>query len=407
MRALIAGALVAAPLAAHEGRPLEPHDLALAWQWDPFIVAGLLVSALLYFVGSRRAYGLSTWEKRSYWAGWVALVIALISPLHPMGEVLFSAHMAQHELMMVIAAPMLVLGRPLVAYAWALPRPLRRPAIQPLSSLAQPLPAFLLHSIAIWAWHIPAAYDASVRSNMVHAAQHLSFLLTAILFWYVAIRQHVGRKHFGAGLFYIFATATHTAILGAILTLAQSNWYPVYEPLTRAWGLTPLEDQQLGGLIMWIPPAFAYLAAFLWIFLLWIRDADVRHPARVLSSLILVAVALGSASCININTPDPEFTAQELVRGGDPKLGMQYIRAYGCGSCHTIPGVQGAYANVGPPLTKVGMRTYLAGRIVNTPENMMRWIHNPKTVDDKTAMPVTGITLQEAWHVTAYLYTLK
>jgi cytochrome c oxidase assembly factor CtaG/cytochrome c2 len=332
---------------------------------------------------------------------------ALLSPLHRLGEVLFSAHMAQHELMMVVAAPLLVLGRPLVAWAWALPFALRRPAIQPLGRLTQPLPAFLLHSGAIWAWHLPAAFEASVSSDAVHAVQHLSFLLTAILFWFAAIRQNVGRKHFGAGLFYIFATATHTAILGAILTFAQSPLYPVYEPFTRAWGLTPLEDQQLGGLIMWVPPAFAYLAVFLWIFLLWMRDANVRQPARVLSSLMVFAIVLGSASCLRVNMPDPEFNAQELVPGGDPKQGRQLLHAWGCGSCHTIPGVSGAQGNVGPPLTKVAMRTYLAGRIVNTPDNMIRWIHDPKSVDDKTAMPVTGISAAEARHVVAYLYTLK
>jgi cytochrome c2 len=158
---------------------------------------------------------------------------------------------------------------------------------------------------------------------------------------------------------------------------------------------------------MWIPPAFPYLAAFLWMFLLWIRDAGVRQAPRVASGTVLVVLALGSSACLSVNAPDPEFAASEVVPGGDPRRGVQLLQAYGCHSCHNIPGVPGAWGNVGPPLTKVAVRTYLGGRIVNTPENMIRWITNPKAIDEKTAMPATGISTADARHVVAYLYTLQ
>src|SRR5690349_5318655 len=111
-RLIIVG-LFASALYAHEGRALQPHDVWEAWAWDPLIVGGLGFAAWLYARGARPERGMRGWEQRCYWAGWFALAIALLSPLHAMGEVLFSAHMAQHEVMMVLAAPLMILGRPL------------------------------------------------------------------------------------------------------------------------------------------------------------------------------------------------------------------------------------------------------------------------------------------------------
>ena len=106
---------------AHKGEPLAPHDVATAWAWDPVILAGLVLAAWFYWCGATDEHGIRRWERWCYWAGWWSLVIALVSPLHPMGEVLFSAHMTQHEVLMLVAAPLLVLGRPIVVFLWALP----------------------------------------------------------------------------------------------------------------------------------------------------------------------------------------------------------------------------------------------------------------------------------------------
>jgi cytochrome c1 len=95
------------------------------------------------------------------------------------------------------------------------------------------------------------------------------------------------------------------------------------------------------------------------------------------------------------------------VSGGEPKRGVAAIRQRGCGACHTIPGVPGARATVGPPLTRIAARVYLAGHLINTPENLMRWVQHPEQVDDKTAMPNTGVTDAEARDIAAYLYTLR
>jgi cytochrome c oxidase assembly factor CtaG/cytochrome c2 len=400
-------------LAAHEGRAFEAHDLLTEWVWDPLIVAPIALSAWLYAAGSGRAEGLMRWEKTCFWSGWASLMLALMSPLHPMGESLFSAHMAQHEIIMVLSAPLLVLGRPLVAFLWALPQPARRSVgslgkaawiRHPWEYLTRPLVAFAIHFAAVWAWHLPAAYDASVTSEAVHTAQHASFLGSALLFWWAAIRQHIGRKHYGPGLFYIFVTAVHTSILGALLTFSNFAWYSVYQSTVGAWGLTPLEDQQLGGLIMWVPPAFIYLAIFLGIFTLWMNDRGApRHLRSGLTTLAIAAISLTLAGCANNSVLIPS----EMLHGTDRTRGKELLQAYGCHTCHTIPGIPGAAGTVGPPLSAVGRRTYLAGRITNTPENMTRWIHDPKSVDEKTAMPVTGITESEARHVVRYLFSLR
>jgi cytochrome c2 len=141
-----------------------------------------------------------------------------------------------------------------------------------------------------------------------------------------------------------------------------------------------------------------YLGAFLALIGLWVRDSDLRYRVTGLLALAFLLSGCG---------PDPKFEAWELVPGGDAKKGKVLILQHGCGSCHTIPGVEGAHGQVGPPLTKVALRTYLAGRIHNTPENMARWIANPKEIDDKTVMPNTGVTPENANHIVRYLYTLR
>jgi cytochrome c len=121
----------------------------------------------------------------------------------------------------------------------------------------------------------------------------------------------------------------------------------------------------------------------------------------------LVCAALLGAVVAGCGNDDVNVRVARALTGGDPARGHDLLTQYGCVSCHTIPGVLDATANVGPPLTRVAMRSYLAGRIENTPENMMQWIRNPKSVDDKTAMPVTGVTERDSRDIVAYLYTLR
>jgi putative membrane protein len=248
------------------------------WSFEPWVVAPLALSATLYALGVARLWrhagglrGIGRRQVAAFAAGWVVLVIALVSPLDALGASLFSAHMVQHELLMVVVAPLMVLGRPLAAWAWAF-APAQRQAIgrglrvrwwaSVWAWLTDPLAAWVLHALALWLWHVPRFFDAALANEGWHALQHASFLGTALLFWWAVLgRDARSRQNSGFALAYLFTTMLHTSALGALLTLAPTPWYEGYATTTALFGLGPLEDQQLGGLVMWIPGGFAYVAA--------------------------------------------------------------------------------------------------------------------------------------------------
>jgi len=396
---------------AHEGEPLEPHDLWTAWSFDPGVVIPLVLAAFLYFRGARPGRGITIRQQACFWSGWIVLALALVSPLHPLGEVLFSAHMAQHEILMLVAAPLLVLSRPLVAFLWGLPFEWRRTvgswsktrAVERTWAwLTDPLSAWLIHAIALWAWHAPVLFQATLRNEWIHSAQHISFLGSALLFWW-ALFYAQSRSEYGTGVFYIFTTTIHTGILGALLTFTPTLWYPAYAPTAPVWGLTPLQDQQIGGLIMWVPAGLLYMIAGLVMFAAWLRHSD-RRTAAWLGCVLLLAGAASTSSC---GSTQAQAKMASLVTGGDPQRGSAAIFKYGCGSCHTVAGISNAHGLVGPPLTGIGARMYIAGVLQNSPENIERWIQDPKGVDDKTVMPKLGVSKQDATDIAAYLYSTK
>ena len=291
----LAAVLAPAPLLAHAGRPVQPHDLWTAWSLEPGIVLALLASGWLYARGVERVWrragvggGIRRWQAGCFAAGWATLLVAMVSPLHRLGSALFSAHMVQHELLMALAAPLLVLGRPVVPLLFALPMRWRRAAggwakSAPVRGawrvVTGPFAAWLLHAAALWIWHLPGAWQAALRSGGMHTLQHASFLGTGLLFWWTVIHGREGRMGYGASVFYLFATAMHSGGLGALLTFAPRPWYPAYEDGAAAWGLTALEDQQLAGLIMWIPAGASYAVAGLVLLAMWMRESE-RRAAR-------------------------------------------------------------------------------------------------------------------------------
>jgi putative membrane protein len=282
LRALIA--LAAALPAASAAHTVDAAARAVPASWNlaPWLLALLALSAFAYGRGLRRLWhsagrgrGVARHQAACFAAGWLTLFAALVSPLDALGGQLFSVHMVQHELLMVLAAPLLVLGRPLATWAWALAPAQRRLAgrvfghrawSRPWSALTEPLAAFALHAVALWAWHLPAAFDAALRHEGWHVAQHLSFLLTALFFWW-SVLGHDPRGRYGAGhsAASLFATMMHTGALGALLSLAPQPWYAPYVASTLALGLDPAQDQQLGGLVMWVPAGLVYVVAALWV----------------------------------------------------------------------------------------------------------------------------------------------
>jgi putative membrane protein len=275
---------------AHGNKPHDMSQLFSSWSFDPLVVILLLGAGILYTVGTLNVWresemgsGISAKAAAAYAVGWITLVIALVSPVHTWGEVLFSAHMTQHEILMLISAPLLVLGRPLIAGLWAMPRNARLrigqtvhdgPILKIWRLLTDPAVAFVVHGLALWFWHIPFLFQATLESDIVHTLQHASFLGSALLFWWAIIYGRRGAASYGAGVLYLFITSIHSGLLGAFLTFTPRLWYPIYAPTTLAWGLSPIEDQQLGGLIMWVPAGIVYIVAALIMFAAWIGSSE-------------------------------------------------------------------------------------------------------------------------------------
>jgi putative membrane protein len=138
--------------------------------------------------------------------------------------------------------------------------------------LTKPFGAFMAHAIALWIWHVPRFFMAALDNEAVHALQHTSFLITALLFWWAVLQRRSSRMRDGVAVLYLFATMMHTGALGALLTLAPSAWYGIDAAAAASFGLTPLEDQQIGGLIMWIPAGLVYLVAALYVMARWIAN---------------------------------------------------------------------------------------------------------------------------------------
>lgn len=272
-------ALLPGVASAHApGAEAAPH----AWPWntEPWLLALMAASALFYARGAWRLWAQAGWGRgiapravASFACGWLALLVALVSPLDALGGLLFSVHMVQHELLMVVAAPLLVLGRPLAAWTWAFDASGRRRIARAVSarwlaatwsSLTEPAMAWSLHALALWLWHVPVLFDAAIRHEGWHVLQHGSFLASALLFWWTVLGTDP-RATRGAGwtVLSLFTTMVHTALLGALLSLSPTPWYAAYASSTAALGLAALEDQQLGGLIMWVPTGLAYLIAAL------------------------------------------------------------------------------------------------------------------------------------------------
>ena len=232
--------------------------------------------------------GIRPLEALAFAIGWLALLAALSPPIDEWSEHWLVAHMVQHELLMVVAAPLVAASAPLIALLWVTPCRFRRRALEAVRRpsiaalwilLTAPLSVFLLHAAALWVWHMPALYSYALEHEPVHVLQHLCFFGTAALFWWGIAHGRYGRLGYGAAVVYVFATAVHGGVLGALLTFSPRVWYAPYLVHHPA-GLTPLEDQQLAGLLMWVPAGLVLAGCGLALFAAWLRESDRRTRFR-------------------------------------------------------------------------------------------------------------------------------
>jgi putative membrane protein len=216
---------------------------------------------------------------------------ALVSPIDSLSAELSWVHMVQHMILMMVAAPLLVLGHPGFVALWALPLSWRQKIggwgrdfdnrYPDWYALWQPLATWSLYAIGLWIWHIPWLYQSGLQNRWTHDLQHLTFLITSWLFWRVLLdpssRVRLSR---GLGVIYLFTTSLHATALGVFMALSPRVWYPAYEATTSVWNLSALEDQQLAGLIMWMPACMVYAVAAAALFALWLEEPEQRGGVK-------------------------------------------------------------------------------------------------------------------------------
>ena len=247
-----------------------------AWHGHPSVVAGLVVltGAYLLAVGPlRQRFG---WASQApagqasvFLCGVLVIFIALLSPLHELGDrYLFSAHMVQHLLLTLVAPPLLIVGTP----AWMLRPLVTVPRVFRVARIATlPVVAFVMFNAVFVLWHIPALYDLALRERGVHILEHLMFLVAAVMMWWPVLGRlpELPRPSYLVQMLYLFVHPTVPAVLGAIITFSDGVLYEWYAAAPRIWDLSAHTDQQIGGIIMWIPGGLAYLMTLVVVFLVW------------------------------------------------------------------------------------------------------------------------------------------
>jgi cytochrome c oxidase assembly factor CtaG len=282
-RALALAALigVASQALAHEG---HEHAGTPGWTFDPMVTLPLAILLLTFLVGRHRLAARSRVDRKRPWlflGGWLVLTLALVSPLHEGGERSFTLHMIEHELIMLVATFLLAASHAGGVLAWGLPAPLRqwlgRGWKAPLTflwrRLTEPVAATILQAVVMWAWHAPALFNRTLESQGWHVAQHLSFILSSLVFWVAMLDTR--RSSYLLSAACLFVTSLVEGALGALMALSVSPWYSAYAAMGMSGiGLDPTSDQRLAGLIMWIPGGIVHGGAALGLLYHWLKSSE-------------------------------------------------------------------------------------------------------------------------------------
>ena len=265
-----------------------PHDIWSAWTLDPFVLIPLALFALVYGRGVLRVLGRKSGSRPAllrqttlFAIGCAFLLSALVWPLDAMGESLFTAHMAQHMVLMVAAAPLLVMAEPLPFLLLGLPDRARRALVAGWAGtsilpgtwrvLSGPIAATLIQLTVLYLWHAPGMFRAALEVDVVHWAMHASFLFSALLFWWSLLAAtRVGGANTAIAVGCILITFKFSGLLGFVFAITSQ---PIYEGVyteTAAWGLSASGDQQLAGVVMLLSGMPVYLGAALVIFGFWL-----------------------------------------------------------------------------------------------------------------------------------------
>ena len=269
---------------AHDG---EVHAGGPGWTFDPWVTVPLALLLILFLIGQVRLSRRSNVPRLRAWlflGGWAVLALSLVSPLHKGGEVSFTLHMIEHELIMLVATLLLAASHAGGVLAWGLPAGLRQslggrwkaPLVAIWRRLTEPVTATAIQAAVMWLWHAPSLFDRALESQGWHIAQHASFILASLLFWSAMLNPRRGGYLLSAAC--LFATSMIEGGLGALMALSESPWYSAYAAMDLSGiGLDPTTDQQLAGLLMWVPGGLLHGAVALVLLYRWLADAGGRH----------------------------------------------------------------------------------------------------------------------------------
>jgi len=257
----------------------------LKWSIHPSTVVGLAVLAAIYLIRSRQAGPddrLSGMRKLSFFAALFVIFASLNGPIHDLSDnYLFSGHMVQHLLLTMLMPPLLIVGVP----GWMLRPLLRNRAVSAVARrVTRPISCFMIFNVVIAAWHIPALYNAAMENHDIHIVEHLMFMSAAVLMWWPLISQlpELPRLSYPGQMLYCFLMSIPMSVIAVYITMADSVLYPFYSSAPRIMKLSPMEDQLLGGLIMWIPGGLLFMVIMSVVFFKWsTRGEDDAAAAQV------------------------------------------------------------------------------------------------------------------------------
>jgi cytochrome c oxidase assembly factor CtaG len=265
---------------------IGPNFWLTQWNWEPSILIGtaLITGLYLYAIGPLRtryfpAERVNTGQTISFLLGVLMMFLALVSPLDELGDTyLFSAHMVQHLFLTVVGPPLLLLGTP----EWFVKPILRNKiALKIAKVLTYPVVAFVLYNVDFWLWHAPPLYNATLENQTVHILEHITFIVFGLLYWWPIFSpsKDLPGLPIGGKILYLFLSGMPSVLLGAGLTFSPPLYAP-YIAAPRIWGISAATDQQLGGLIMWVPVSIFYIVIMSVLFIRWMLQQEAEQAAR-------------------------------------------------------------------------------------------------------------------------------